>query len=151
MKYNYLALARITSAGTLIYYAIEKIIDPVSFFKAIREYNLISDELYPILNLVVSAIPITEALAAFCLITGLWRRAAGIIVSGLIALFSIAILLRTFNIMAEQNISFAEVEFDCGCGSGEVIIWQKIIMNIALIVIILFSSLINRDAKVPTA
>lgn len=127
-------LVRIGVAVILCSYGLEKLQDPVAFLKAIREYQMFPAEWYGLLNFAVSALPITEILAAICLATGFWRRGAAVITSLLLVVFSTAILIRSFEIMADTGQAFNQLVFDCGCGSGEVVIYEKIMFNLVLLV-----------------
>ncbi|MBC8370340.1 MAG: DoxX family membrane protein [Planctomycetes bacterium] len=133
MKSRLPLLIRLGVAAILASYAFEKLQDPVAFLKAIREYQLIPSEWFSLLNFSVSAIPITELLAAVCLAIGFWKRGAALITSLLLIVFSSAILIRSFEMMAETGEAFTQLQFDCGCGSGEVIIYQKLMFNLILL------------------
>ncbi|MFT7516641.1 MAG: putative membrane protein YphA (DoxX/SURF4 family) [Myxococcota bacterium] len=126
-------LVRLGVAFILCTYGFEKLQDPVAFLKAIREYEMFPAEYYRLLNFSVSAIPVAEILAAICLATGFWRRGAAVVTSLLLIMFSTAILIRSFEIMADTGQAFSELVFDCGCGSGEVVIYEKIMFNLVLL------------------
>ena len=127
-------LVRIGVAIILVKYGVEKLLDPVAFLKAIREYEMFSAESFRLLNFSVSAIPIAEIVAAICIVSGFLRRGAALATTALLLVFSSAILIRSFELMSQTGQSFTELSFDCGCGSGEVIIYQKIMFNIILII-----------------
>ena len=50
----------------------------------------------------------------------------------MLAVFTPAILLRALAIQAAEGTPFFEIAFDCGCGAGVVVIWQKLLTNTAL-------------------
>lgn len=134
MKAKLPLLIRIGVAVILLKYGFEKLQDPVAFLKGIREYHMFPEEYFSLLNFSISAIPMTEIFAAICLATGFWRRGAAAVTSLLLFVFSSAILLRSFELMAETGQSFTQLQFDCGCGSGEVVIYEKIMFNLALLI-----------------
>ena len=47
--------------------------------------------------------------------------------------FTLIVLRRALVIAAAQAIPFCAVKFDCGCGSGEVLICHKLVENCLLI------------------
>ena len=54
MKSRLPALVRIGVAIILVNYGVEKLLDPVAFLKAIREYEMFSNESFGLLNFSVS-------------------------------------------------------------------------------------------------
>jgi len=126
-------MIRFLMGAILITYGIEKLSDPVSFLKSIHEYDILPARPTWVLNLAPSGIPLLEITAGLCLITGFLRRGAAVIMSSFLVLFTAAILWRTFGIMDETGQAFTQVEFDCGCGAGVVVIWEKIMFNTILV------------------
>ena len=45
-----------------------------------------------------------------------------------------AIVLRTLEVQTAEGTAFCDIVFDCGCGSGEVLICEKLLYNGLLIV-----------------
>ncbi|MFK5957042.1 MAG: DoxX family protein [Planctomycetota bacterium] len=124
---------RIIMGCILIAYGVEKLQDPVAFLKAIHEYDILPAQPTWILNLMPSGIPLLEIAAGLCLISGFLRRGAAVLMSSFLVLFTAAILWRTFAVMQETGQSFSQVKFDCGCGSGVVVIWEKLMFNSILV------------------
>lgn len=132
---SYLPLfIRLAVAVLLIDYGLGKLSDPVSFLKSIHEYDLLPVKPSWILNLGPNVIPIMELAAGLCILTGLLRRGAAAFMGGFLVLFTAAIFWRTLGVMDETGQAFSKIVFDCGCGGGEVVIWEKLVLNIALIV-----------------
>ena len=125
---------RLAVAALLFSYGFEKLNDPVTFLKSIHEYDLLPTNPPWMLNFGPNVIPILEIAAAICILTGFLRRGAALSMGLFLLVFSGAILWRALVVMDETGISFAEVAFDCGCGSGIVVIWEKLVFNAALIV-----------------
>lgn len=124
---------RIAMGAILIAYGVEKLNNPVDFLKAIHEYDILPAHPTWILNLAPSGIPMLEIAAGLCLLSGFLRRGASVLMAGFLILFTGAILWRTKEVMGETGQAFHEVAFDCGCGSGVVVIWEKTMFNMALI------------------
>lgn len=119
--------------GVLIAYGVQKMMDPVSFLKAIHEYDILPSQPTWILNLAPSGIPILEIAAGLAFLSGILRRGAAVLMAAFLVIFTGAILMRTFGIMEETGQSFMQVQFDCGCGAGVVVIWEKMIFNTVLV------------------
>jgi len=75
-----------------------------------------------------------EIAAGICILTGFLRRGAALVMGGFLILFTGAILWRTLMVMQDTGEAFHTIPFDCGCGSGVVVIWEKLVFNTALIV-----------------
>ena len=133
MKLNMPQLIRLLMGGVLIVYGVQKMMDPVSFLKAIHEYDILPTQPTWLLNLAPSGIPLLEIAAGLAFITGVLRRGAAVIMATFLVVFTGAILMRTFGIMEETGQSFMQVEFDCGCGAGVVVIWEKMMFNSILV------------------
>ena len=54
---------------------------------------------------------------------------------GMLVAFTLAVLHRAWIIHTVQAIPFCTVRFNCGCGTGEVLICGKLIENTALILL----------------
>ena len=52
-----------------------------------------------------------------------------------------AIFIRALNVGAETGLAFSKIEFDCGCGTGPVIIWKKLLANTGLFVTAVYTVL----------
>ncbi|MCP4091841.1 MAG: DoxX family protein [Planctomycetes bacterium] len=132
---SYLPLfIRVAVAALLISYGVEKFQDPVNFLKSIHEYDILPVQPSWMLNLGPNVIPILELAAGLCILFGFLRRGAAVFMGGFLVLFTGAILWRTLGVMDETGQAFSEIAFDCGCGGGEVVIWEKMVLNAALIV-----------------
>ena len=140
---------RIAVAALLVSYGLEKLADPVAFLKSIHEYDLLPTTPPWILNFGPNAIPILEIAAGICILTGFLRRGAALSMGLFLVVFTAAILFRTLTVMDETGQAFAEIAFDCGCGSGVVVIWEKLVLNLALIAGT-FYCMLNRGYGLPT-
>ena len=124
---------RLVVGAVFIWMGINKIGAPQDFLKAINAYEILPATPPQIINLTAIAIPWIETLGGIALLSNRLRRPVALILSSLLGIFTAAILFRTQTIMETTDISFAEVSFDCGCGAGKVLIWQKTLQNTALL------------------
>jgi uncharacterized membrane protein YphA (DoxX/SURF4 family) len=125
---------RVAVAALLVSYGVEKLGDPVNFLKSIHEYDILSTRPPWLLNFGPNAIPLLEIAAGVCILTGFLRKGAALTMGCFLVAFTGAIVWRTFDVMEATGQSFGEISFDCGCGGGVVVIWEKIVLNGALIV-----------------
>jgi putative oxidoreductase len=98
--------------GLFVMASAHKIMDPAAFAKIIFGYDL-----FPAvaINLIAIILPYIELTSGLALITGVYPRAAAVILSGLLFAFILAISINAFR---------GHV-FDCGCfSSGEAALWQ---------------------------
>ena len=128
-----LLVIRLILGGLFIYTGVQKIADPVDFLKEIREYHLVPESPAIFLNSLAIILPWLEVLCGVLLVAGACVRGS----AGLIALmflgFTPAILLRAMAVHAHEGTPFLQIAFDCGCGTGVVIIWKKLLSNLSLL------------------
>jgi len=130
---------RIVVAVVLLYAGVKKVWMPMEFARLLKEYQILPNQL---LNLVAVMLPWIEVVCGVCFITGLWLRGTALLLSGMNAVFAIAIAFRAWLIMATTGIGFFDLTFDCGCGFGVVYIPTKIVENLLLVAVgmlVLFS------------
>ena len=125
-------LIRWALAGYFLYSGYAKIGDPVVFLKSILQYDALPEEPAIFLNASAVILPWLEVVCGLALLLGVMTRGAAINLALMLAVFTPAILRRSLEISQEQGISFFDVEFDCGCGSGAQIIWIKLCKNAGL-------------------
>ena len=89
---------------TFIYASIHKILAPAEFAKIIYGYGLFP---HGAINLIAIVLPFLELFTGLALIFGIYPRAAGLLICGMLLLFITAI---TINLIRGH-------EFDCGCFS----------------------------------
>ncbi|KAA3605442.1 MAG: DoxX family membrane protein [Planctomycetota bacterium] len=133
MKALLLFLLRLYVGLYMAYYSLPKIKRPSDFLKNIRLYEMVPENPPWLLNGMAVWIPWMELLAGLFLVLGIARRGAATLLTFLLVIFSAAILWRTLGIFQAQDIAFCDIAFDCGCGTGEVIICHKLPINFSLI------------------
>ena len=98
--------ARLILGVTFIYASYNKILAPAEFAKLVYGYDLFPHET---INLISITIPFIELISGIALITGIYTRAAALIIIGMLIAFIISI---SINVIRGH-------EFDCGCFSAE--------------------------------
>ena len=96
--------ARLILGVTFIYASYNKILAPAEFAKLVYGYNLFPHET---INLISITIPFIELISGMALITGIYTRAAALIIIGMLTAFIIIISIYVIR----------GHEFDCGCFS----------------------------------
>lgn len=126
-----LLLARLIVGGMFVYLAYKKIMDPVAFLKNINEYRML--EPGAVMNAIAIMVPWIELVAGLALLLGVMVRGAALTAAGMLAVFTPAIVFRAIS-MLDSGVDFTALKFDCGCGSGEVLIWKKLLENSGLFI-----------------
>jgi len=129
-------LARWLVGGLFIYTGLNKALHPVEFLKLVHQYDLVSTPF--LLNSIGAALPWFEVFCGLLLVAGIAVRGSALIMVTLLVPFTIVVLKRALAISAAQHIAFVQVKFDCGCGTGEVFIWKKMIENSVLVLLSLW-------------
>ena len=88
-----------------IYAAWPKVVNPLMFAKNIWNYDIAPAGM---INLSALFLPALELVCGLCLIFGFWRRGSGLLVTGLLIIFILAV---SFNVARGH-------EFNCGCTDG---------------------------------
>ncbi|MEK6798763.1 MAG: DoxX family protein [Planctomycetota bacterium] len=138
-----LVLIRLILAWVFIYMGSNKLGDPIAFLKGIHLYDMLPEEPAVWLNSSAIVVPWLEVMSGAALLLGVAIRGAALVIAAMLAVFTPAVLLRALEIMRETGQSFFAVKFDCGCGTGEAIIWQKTIENAALFALALAALLLR--------
>lgn len=139
--------ARLLLGAAFVYLGTVKALDPAGFLKLVRQFDILSQPLA--LNVVAAALPWFEIFCGGLLLTGLRPRATALVSFLLLLGFTLLILLRALVLARSGSLPFCGISFDCGCGTGEVLVCAKIAENSGLIFLslhVLFSSA-RRDAK----
>jgi uncharacterized membrane protein YphA (DoxX/SURF4 family) len=97
-------ICRLILGGLFIYASLDKIVNYHAFARIIHNYKLVPDILIYIMAV---TLPWVELISGLFLVSGIYKRTAAIILSGLLFVFITAI---TINLIRGLN-------FDCGCFS----------------------------------
>ncbi len=127
-----LVLARIALGVMFVYTGIEKAINPVDFLKMIHEYHMVPEQPPILLNSMAAVLPWLEVLCGLLLIAGVALRGTALLLLAMLVGFTGAVALRALHIYNAQDIAFCAIKFDCGCGTGEEWICEKIPKNLGL-------------------
>jgi uncharacterized membrane protein YphA (DoxX/SURF4 family) len=128
-------LARWFLGGIFIYMGLVKALDPVTFLKLVREYEMVGNSV--VLNSIASVLPWFEVFCGVLLLTGIAVRGAALVLLGMLIPFTLIVLKRALAIASAEGILFCAVKFNCGCGTGDVLICQKLIENSGLMLLAL--------------
>lgn len=126
-----LLAARWLLGAAFIYLGTAKALDPVEFLKQVEAYKLLTTP--PLLNLTAVVLPWIEITCGLLLITGVALRGTALVTLGLLVVFTAAILDRGLNLAGEQDTRLCVIKFDCGCGTGEVFVCNKLAENTLMI------------------
>jgi uncharacterized membrane protein YphA (DoxX/SURF4 family) len=129
-------LGRWLVGGLFIYMGLNKALHPVEFLKLARQYELVSNPY--LLNGIAAGLPWFEVFCGLLLVAGVAVRGAALMLALMLVPFSLVVLDRALGIAATQGIPFCSVKFDCGCGTGEVVICRKLAENTLLLLLSLW-------------
>lgn len=125
--------ARWFLAAVFIYTGLEKALDPVTFLKLVRQYDLVRTAF--LLNAIAATLPWFEAICGFFLLLGIAVRGVALVLVGILIPFTAVVWHRALLLQAAGGIPFCAVKFDCGCGTGEVFICGKLLENTGLVLL----------------
>jgi uncharacterized membrane protein YphA (DoxX/SURF4 family) len=93
---------RFVLGGLFVYAGLVKAPEPLDFAQNIRNYALVGQSLSFIAAIIL---PWLEILAGACLVAGIWKRGAALVISGLLVFF-VALTVVTM---------IRGLDIDCGC------------------------------------
>lgn len=129
-------LLRFALGAVFVGYGWLKFRDPYSYLKSVHEYGVLDGlklGCMPLENLATVGLPALEMFAGLLLAVGLWRRGAAAWLALFLAAFTAAVFWRSLDASVDPGQARWWLRaFDCGCGTGEVIVWQKLTMNTVL-------------------
>ena len=133
-----LLLARLILGGLFIKMGWAKIADPVAFLKLIRQYEMIPDANYLLLNGLAAVLPWIEIFCGLLIIVGLALRGTALLLAVVLVEFTFVVAMRAVGIYQAGDIPFCDIKFDCGCGTGEEFICSKLPQNAGLLALSLY-------------
>ena len=126
-------LCRWILGAVFIYMGWTKAIHPEAFLKLLRQYELTSNSF--VLNSIAAGLPWFEVFCGLLLLAGVAVRGTALLLLLMLIPFTAVVLHHAMAISDLQHIAFCAVRFDCGCGSGEVLICRKLLENTVLILL----------------
>lgn len=137
-------LLRAALGAVFIGYGWLKFRDPYAYLKSVHEYGVLDGMSLaglPLENVATIGVPALEILGGALLALGVWRRGAAAWLALFLAAFTAAVIWRSFDPAVDPaQTRWWLRAFDCGCGTGKVIVWQKVTMNVVLLVALLMIS-----------
>ena len=124
-------LTRWLLGALFIYMGMNKALHPVEFLKLVREYDLVQTPL--VLNSIAASLPWFEVFCGLLLVAGVAVRGSALLLLMMLLPFTFVVLHRALAMQAALDIPFCAVKFDCGCGTGEILICRKLVENAVLI------------------
>jgi uncharacterized membrane protein YphA (DoxX/SURF4 family) len=135
-------VARLFLGGMFIYTGIVKAMDPDSFMKMVKQYDMVPLHPQYFINLIAAVLPWLEIWCGLLLIVGVATRGSALLILTMLVGFTIAVTVRALHIHQTVGTPFCAIYFNCGCGTGVEWICGKIPKNVGmclLSLIILFS------------
>ena len=126
-------LARWILGAVFVYLGLIKALHPVDFLKVVRQYGVFEHHIA--LNLVAAVLPWFEVFCGVLLLCGLAVRGSALALLAVLIPFTGMIFRRAWLLHDELAIPLCAVRFDCGCGTGEVLICGKLFENALLILL----------------
>ena len=126
-------LARWLLGAAFLDLGLNKALHPVEFLKLVRQYELVQDPLW--LNSIAAALPWFEVFCGILLLAGVAVRGSALMLLLMLLPFTLVVLQRALAMQAALAVPFCAVKFDCGCGTGEVLICRKLLENAGLILL----------------
>ena len=126
-------LARWLLGALFLYVGLNKAWHPVEFLKLVRQYELVDTPW--LLNSIAASLPWFEVFCGLLLLSGVAVRGSALMLLLMLVPFTLIVLKRALAIHTAQTIPLCAVKFDCGCGTGEVLICRKLVENGFLILL----------------
>lgn len=123
--------ARLVLGSLFIYLGAVKAADPVAFLKMVRAFELVPAPLA--LNAIAALLPWFEITCGVLLLLGLFTRGTALVLLVLLAAFTAAIAWRALLLHRAGDLPFCTLRFDCGCGTGEILVCAKLVENALLL------------------
>jgi uncharacterized membrane protein YphA (DoxX/SURF4 family) len=85
-----------------------------------------------LLNAIAATLPWFEIFCGVLLILGIGVRGTALLLVAMLVPFTVVVAHRASEISDALKIAYCAVKFDCGCGTGEVLICRKLVENLAM-------------------
>jgi uncharacterized membrane protein YphA (DoxX/SURF4 family) len=137
-------LARWLLGGLFVYMGFTKAMQPEAFLKLVHEYDVVQSPF--LLNSIAATLPWFEVFCGLMLVFGVAVRGTALVLIAMLIPFTIVVFHRALEISSLKGISFCAVKFDCGCGTGEILICRKLAENTGLMFLAVWL-LVSRRTK----
>jgi uncharacterized membrane protein YphA (DoxX/SURF4 family) len=138
--------ARWVLGAVFIYLGVIKALHPVDFLKIVRQYDVFENHVA--LNVIAAVLPWFEIFCGLLLVCGIARRGSALALLAMLIPFTGIVFRRAWLMHHEQGTAFCAVRFDCGCGTGEVLICGKLLEN-ALLILLCLIVIVRRCHRTP--
>jgi uncharacterized membrane protein YphA (DoxX/SURF4 family) len=122
-------LTRIFVGLMFVVVSIEKIVEPAAFAQSIANYNIFS---FPVSLVLATIVPWLELVCGLCILFGLFLRGSSLLLSGMVAVFTIALL----------SALLRGLDIACGCFTQDPTVGKiggaKVIQNLSLLALSLY-------------
>lgn len=129
-------VARWWLGALFVYTGLEKGLDPASFLKLVRQYDIVHAPL--LLNSIAATLPWFEVFCGLLLLAGIAVRGTALTLTCVLIPFTAVVWHRALVLQATKGGPFCAIKFDCGCGMGEEFICRKLLENAGLILLALW-------------
>jgi len=116
--------------GIFLYTGLMKALHPDDFLRLLREYDVVRQPL--LMNGIAATLPWFEVICGLLLCLGVAVRGTALVSVALLVPFTGLVLQRALALHAATGTPFCAIRFDCGCGTGEVLICRKLFENTLL-------------------
>ena len=125
-------LARVAVGGVFITLACLKLKAPPDFVRVLGAYDMLPLDPPWLIPFLAMYMPWLELLLGATILVGLLPRGSAYLAFVMLVSFTVAVLIRGIGYV-QEGTPFMEVAFDCGCGTGVVQLWRKLLENGLLI------------------
>jgi uncharacterized membrane protein YphA (DoxX/SURF4 family) len=116
--------------GLFLYTGLNKALHPADFLRLLREYDVVRQPL--LMNGIAATLPWFEVFCGLLLCLGVAVRGTALVSVLMLVPFTGLVLQRALALQAATGTPFCAIRFDCGCGTGEVLICHKLLENALL-------------------
>lgn len=128
-----LVAARLLLGGAFVYLGAVKAVDPIAFLKTVRLFGITDSPIA--LNLIAAILPWFEVCCGVLLLASVKARAAAALQFAMLAVFTVVVIARAVTLQHGTGVAFWLIRFDCGCGSGEIVVWLKLLENVGMMLL----------------
>src|SRR5258705_6716829 len=120
-------LARWVLGVLFVYMGLKKALHPAEFLNLVRQYDMVSSPF--LLNSIAAALPWFEVFCGLLLLAGIAVRGTAVVLVAMLVPFTLLILKHALAVASAESLAFCAVKFNCGFGTGEVLICRKLAEN----------------------